>query len=305
MHVHLCGTTNTAFMFQGGKSASSGGGAGGGGRKGGGSKKANRPSRRHMRQLEDASHYLFYKWENGESMVQLARGLGEVYAYEDDETLVQQLKDRQQYPTDKVIMEELLMARNPDCMAGGSCDERKEYKKMSPADIQWIRTRFLELVAERERGGGDAQRAPVRRLHRAAVELHLPPRVARRGAARAGARAGAAAVEEFDAAGYDVRIPWKVLNAGHYGTPQSRERLILFGARKGKALPNYPDPITEISGRKPNFEELSFGPSCADALGDLPNADDFVEFVRALVSDLEDPRTRHRREAEPLDRFGV
>ena len=82
-------------------------------------------------------------------------------------------------------------------------------------------------------------------------------------------------VEEFEAAGYDVRIPWKVLNAGHYGTPQSRERLFLFGARKGKALPEYPDPITEISGREPKFERLFFGPSCADALGDLPNADDF------------------------------
>ena len=51
-------------------------------------------------------------------------------------------------------------------------------------------------------------------------------------------------IRAFDAAGYEVREPWRVLNAGHYGTPQSRERLILFGARKGNALPDYPAALT-------------------------------------------------------------
>ena len=82
-------------------------------------------------------------------------------------------------------------------------------------------------------------------------------------------------VEAFSEAGYDVRTPWKVLNAAHYGTPQSRERLILFGARKGETVPNYPEKSTNIAGRKKKFAGLSFGPSCAEALGDLPDADIF------------------------------
>ena len=35
-------------------------------------------------------------------------------------------------------------------------------------------------------------------------------------------------IEEFSRTGYAVRAPWRVLNAGHFGTPQSRERLILL-----------------------------------------------------------------------------
>ena len=38
----------------------------------------------------------------------------------------------------------------------------------------------------------------------------------------------------FNDAGYDVRLPWHVLDAAHYGVPQHRQRLILLGARKGK-----------------------------------------------------------------------
>lgn len=89
-------------------------------------------------------------------------------------------------------------------------------------------------------------------------------------------------VRAFDAAGYEVRTPWKVLNAGHYGTPQFRERLILFGCRKGESLPDYPAPTTNLSGRKAGFANLSEGPNCIDALGDLPDAD---RFQRLLNSD--------------------
>lgn len=82
-------------------------------------------------------------------------------------------------------------------------------------------------------------------------------------------------VTAFNEAGYDVLTPWKVLNAGHYGTPQFRERLILFGARKGEKLPNYPTPKTNISGRREMFDGVGYGPTCVDALGDLPDADRF------------------------------
>ncbi len=82
-------------------------------------------------------------------------------------------------------------------------------------------------------------------------------------------------VETFSEAGYEVRIPWKVLNAGRFGVPQNRERLILLGARKGERLPDYPEPQTNIAGKRQRSGDLPNGPTCADALGDLPDADGF------------------------------
>jgi len=86
-------------------------------------------------------------------------------------------------------------------------------------------------------------------------------------------------VKAFDDAGYDVQVPWQVLNAGNFGAPQFRERLILFGARKGQALPRYPEPITNLAGKRNPLESLSFGPTCEDALGDLPDADSFDSLI--------------------------
>ena len=87
-------------------------------------------------------------------------------------------------------------------------------------------------------------------------------------------------VSTFEKAGYETRMPWKVLNAGHYGVPQSRERLILVGAKKGKTLPEYPEPTTNMAGRPVLFPGLPYGPSAADAIGDLPNADDFMTLFK-------------------------
>ena len=82
-------------------------------------------------------------------------------------------------------------------------------------------------------------------------------------------------VEAFDRAGYAVRLPWKVLDAAHFGVPQHRERLILMGAKKGTPLPDYPEPTTTpADGRRP-LRDLPVGPTCRDALGDLPDADRF------------------------------
>lgn len=83
-------------------------------------------------------------------------------------------------------------------------------------------------------------------------------------------------VQAFDRVGYAVRLPWKVLDASNYGTPQKRQRLILMGARKGSAVPDYPLPSTNPADAKKPVSGLPVGPTCADAMGDLPDADGFT-----------------------------
>ena len=86
-------------------------------------------------------------------------------------------------------------------------------------------------------------------------------------------------VVAFDDAGYEVRTPWRVLNAGNYGAPQSRERLILMGTRKGGSLPAYPAPTTDIAGSQMRLVGPPVGATCGDALGDLPDAERFLELL--------------------------
>lgn len=82
---------------------------------------------------------------------------------------------------------------------------------------------------------------------------------------------------EFDAAGYAVQHPWRVLNAASYGVPQSRERLILMGAKKGIAMPTYPEPTHSKSVWSPDLLH-PVGPTCRDALDDLPDAEEFHDL---------------------------
>ncbi len=84
-------------------------------------------------------------------------------------------------------------------------------------------------------------------------------------------------IDAFDAAGYEVRLPWRVLDAAFFEVPQHRERLILMGAKKGVRVPQYPDPLCQPADSM-GFDYLPLGPSCRDALSDLPNCDDFAEL---------------------------
>lgn len=80
--------------------------------------------------------------------------------------------------------------------------------------------------------------------------------------------------------GYEVRLPWRVLNASHFGTPQNRERLILYGAKRTEHLAQYPKATSRpADGRGKLHPDLPLGPSVADALSDLPDADSFQELV--------------------------
>jgi len=86
-------------------------------------------------------------------------------------------------------------------------------------------------------------------------------------------------VAAFDRAGYKVRLPWHVLDAASYGTPQHRERLILIGAKKGTKLPDYPKPMTNPADARRLVPGLPNGPTCKEAIGDLPDADKFAGLM--------------------------
>lgn len=81
--------------------------------------------------------------------------------------------------------------------------------------------------------------------------------------------------------GYTVRLPWKVLDAASFGVPQHRERLILFGAKRNAKLPIYPESWTQAAdGRGKATPNLPVGPTVAEAILDLPDAEDFEELRR-------------------------
>lgn len=72
-------------------------------------------------------------------------------------------------------------------------------------------------------------------------------------------------VEAFQESGYDIQLPYKVLNAADYGVPQGRQRLFLMGARKGSKAPAYPEPTGAATVK--------------EAIGDLPEAENFPELM--------------------------
>ncbi len=95
-------------------------------------------------------------------------------------------------------------------------------------------------------------------------------------------------IEALEQAGYDVLLPYKVLNAADYAVPQDRRRLFLMGARKGESLPIYPDPVGKVS--------------VLEAIGDLPNADDFDELLNTdSVSVQFETKSKYARRLRSLE----
>jgi DNA (cytosine-5)-methyltransferase 1 len=89
-------------------------------------------------------------------------------------------------------------------------------------------------------------------------------------------------IELFEANdNYRVLLPYRVLQAAQYGTPQSRERLFLIAARTDVPLPAYPGPShtpRRIDGGAVTGD-LPVGPSVWEAIGDLPDADKYEELL--------------------------
>ncbi len=84
-------------------------------------------------------------------------------------------------------------------------------------------------------------------------------------------------IAEFKANDYVVFEDYQVLNAANYGVPQGRQRLFLMGARRGRRLPEYPTPTHKLKGTSMNLEFVETTPTVWDAIGDLPEADDFED----------------------------
>jgi DNA (cytosine-5)-methyltransferase 1 len=105
-------------------------------------------------------------------------------------------------------------------------------------------------------------------------------------------------IERFQKAGYRVRLPYRTLNAAHFGVPQNRPRLFLLGARGDSRLPDYPTPRTKMppNGKRNGYDNgnghraqwtFDFGlpesPTVEDAIGDLPNLDKHAELFETDV----------------------
>jgi len=117
-------------------------------------------------------------------------------------------------------------------------------------------------------------------------------------------------IERFQTMGYQVRLPYQVLSAAHYGVPQDRRRLFLIGAREDTRLPAYPLPLSDpgLRGRGKDWKGdpgLTSTPTVGDALLDLPELERFEEsfdsdvlhvqlsggslYAQRLRSDADDP----------------
>jgi DNA (cytosine-5)-methyltransferase 1 len=78
-------------------------------------------------------------------------------------------------------------------------------------------------------------------------------------------------IDAFHSNGYEVQLPYRVLNAADFGVPQDRRRLFLMGAKKGLTLPQYP------------LNSAPLRTTVWEAIGDLPEVDEYPELMETDV----------------------
>jgi len=90
-------------------------------------------------------------------------------------------------------------------------------------------------------------------------------------------------ISSFMEAGYKVEENYQVLNAVNYGVPQARKRLFLIGCKKDYELPKYPQPTTILPKNKvtQRYKKVNLPavPTVWDAIGDLPEVDNYSELL--------------------------
>lgn len=85
-------------------------------------------------------------------------------------------------------------------------------------------------------------------------------------------------------AGYDVRLPIKVLNSADFGVPQNRKRVFILAARKDlNIIPQYPTPTHSNPRESNHFSSYSLPrtPTVAEAIFDLMDIDQFESLIDA------------------------
>ncbi len=100
--------------------------------------------------------------------------------------------------------------------------------------------------------------------------------------------------------GYSVQAPI-VLNAAFFGVPQDRRRLFLMGSLPDEKAPQAPSPRVRPVPKRRNDKpkrgfagdskadaSLPIGPTVSDAIGDLPNPDDYDELWKADRVELDE-----------------
>jgi DNA (cytosine-5)-methyltransferase 1 len=120
-------------------------------------------------------------------------------------------------------------------------------------------------------------------------------------------------IDEFTEAGYTVASDPKVLNAADYGVPQDRRRVFVLGWRKELPSLSYPRALTRAVAKRatdsPDRDaqldamSLPLGPTVGDAIGDLPNLDEFAELLKSDATILSEAQlARMESAASPYAR---
>lgn len=110
-------------------------------------------------------------------------------------------------------------------------------------------------------------------------------------------------VSAFTEAGYNVIQPIAILSATAFGIPQRRKRLFVVGGRRDCPPVHYPEPTHMAYSRQALLPGVLACPTVEEAIGDLPDADEFPELLKqdwtrcVLQPPLSD-YARHLREPE-------